>query len=237
MPAERYFIDSLRPDSAHFSLEGTEFHHAIRVMRTRVGDVVEAVNGQGILARARLEVIEKERAQFAIEELFSEPVPQQRLILVQALPKSHRLEFIVEKGTELGMTELWLFPGDLSEKKELSPNQEARLQAQLIAAMKQCGRLYVPALHIKPALKKWKEFPSGAYFGDVTPTASTFTAALKQGGVPNPVFFFVGPESGFSEQEILHLKNSGVQGVHLHKNVLRTDTAGMVALTIVSSCY
>ncbi len=234
MPSERYFTDSLTADRNHFSLEGTEFHHAVRVMRTRVGDVVEVVNGNGLLAHARLESIEKERAIFSIDELLSEPPSQRQLVLVQALPKVHRLEFIAEKGTELGMTELWLFPGDLSEKKELSPNQETRLQAQLIAAMKQCGRLYVPKIVMKPGLKAWKAFPEGSFFGDVAVEAPAFVSVLRQ-GVPESLFFFVGPESGFSDKEVSLLKQGGVQGVRLHENVLRTDTAGMVALALASS--
>jgi 16S rRNA (uracil1498-N3)-methyltransferase len=234
MPAERYFTNMLSPSSEEFVITGDEFHHVIRVMRTREGDTSEFVNGKGTLAVAKLVSIGKQKAVFAVESLITETPPKRQLVLVQGMPKLQRLEFIAEKGTELGMTSLWLFPGDHSEKEGLSANQKDRLQAILIASMKQCGSLFLPTLEVKPKLASWKEFPTHSYFGDVNPQATSFTKVLKQ-QAEESLYFFVGPEAGFSEKETEAMKRGGVAGVHLHKNILRTDTAGIVALAIATS--
>lgn len=233
MPAERYFIATLLPTSEEIVVDGEEYHHVIRVMRAREGDVAEFVNGNGALAEAKLVSIGKHQAVFSIQSLLFEAPPAHQLVLVQAMPKLQRLEFIAEKGTELGMTALWLFPGDHSEKEGLSFNQKERLNGILIASMKQCGRLYLPQVEMKPKLAAWKEFPRQSYFGDVSPQAPAFVKVLADKD-DESMFFFVGPESGFSTGETEEMKRRGAIGVHLHKNILRTDTAGIVALALAS---
>jgi 16S rRNA (uracil1498-N3)-methyltransferase len=203
-------------------------------MRTKAGDRVEVVNGQGILATAQVEQIDKKLAQLHIDGISSEPKDPFEIILAQAIPRINRLDTILEKGTELGMTQIWLFPGDCSERKELNENQLKRAKGILIAAMKQCGRLWVPQILEKPSLKKWDELGYPAYFGDVKPSAKPFAAVLKESRPKDGVIFFTGPESGFSEGEEKILEKLGAMGVKLHSNILRTDTASLVALTLLS---
>lgn len=235
MPAERYFTTSLTPTSTEIVIGGDEYHHVIRVMRAREGDVSEFVNGHGVLATAKLQMVGKQEATFSVETLMMQPPPKRQIVLVQAMPKLQRLEFIAEKGTELGMTALWLVPGDQSEKEGLSANQTERLKAILIASMKQCGRLYLPSLEMKPKLSAWKEFPVQGYFGDVRSEAPKFVQILAgEKAREHSIYFFVGPESGFSDGEAKSLERGGVKGVHLHENILRTDTAGIVALAMAS---
>lgn len=234
MPAERYFTTDLSVASDTITLQGDEFHHVIRVMRTREGDVVEFVDGAGLLATARLTSVGKSEALFDVEGVVKAPAPTREVVLVQAMPKLPRLEFVAEKGTELGMTSLWVFPGDNSEKEGLSKNQLERLQAILIASMKQCGRLYLPTIVVKPKLSAWKEMPHQGYYGDVRPEAPHFEQVMREQRKAESIWFFVGPESGFSKGEVECLERGGVKGVHLHDNILRTDTAAMVALVLAT---
>src|SRR5207302_3900293 len=140
----------------------------VHVMRTRKGENVEVVNGKGTLAQASVAEIAKDKAVLHINSVHEQVKQPERIILAQALPKQNRLDFILEKGTELGVDEFWLFPGKLSVKKDFSENQMERLETQIIVAMKQCGRLFLPKLSFKPPLlKDWKEFPETAFFGDV----------------------------------------------------------------------
>lgn len=234
MPAERYYIDCPLLAGEACELKETEFHHLAHVMRTRKGEDVELVNGKGVLASATVSEIRKDRAILHIETLLQkESETKCRMILAQALPKPNRLDFILEKGTELGVDCFWLFPGDLSGKKEIYPNQIERAHHLTIAAMKQCGRLFLPSIEIKPSLKQWTPLPNvSAYFGDVDPNAPLLTHALDK--VNYPILFITGPESGFNENETQILRNLGVKGVKLHDNILRTDTASLVALSLIS---
>ncbi len=218
MPANRYYLDAPFKKGAMHTLAQSEQRHLKKVMRAKEGTKLELVNGRGQLAIGSL-VGEEVRLEKVSEEKTPEP-----LILCQALPRANRLDSIVEKGTELGMTELWLFPGELSEKKGANL---ARLEAITIAAMKQCGRLDLPKVVIKEPLLKWDKLPYPAFFGDVEQRASVFECDEKS------LLFFVGPEAGFSEKEEKHLRQLGAKGVKLHPYILRTDTAPLVALSLI----
>lgn len=235
MPAERYFIHSELKVDTTLSLEGQELHHLVHVMRTQVGSQVEVVNGLGILAAASLIQIGKKHALLEINSIIETSLPDHTLVLAQAIPRINRLDFIVEKATELGISELWLFPGKLSERKSLTEHQIERLQNLTIAAMKQCGRLWVPVIKILPPIESWTQFSCLAFFGDVSEGAPLLIKQLEDEKIKQGVIFLTGPESGFDSREEEKLKLLGAQGVNLHKNILRTDTASIAALSIISS--
>jgi len=215
-------------------LVGDESHHLARVMRKSHGDMVELVNGRNQLAHAEILAHEKKGVRLKVVQVEKKQFTGHPTILCQALPRLNRLETIVEKGTELGMTALWLFPGALSEKKELSSTQMQRLKTIAISAMKQCGRLDLPEIIFKPALSHWISLEYPAYFGDVDPQAPPFLELLQR---HEGVLFFIGPESGLTEEEETRLRSLGAQGVHLHSHILRTDTASLVALSLISLRY
>lgn len=236
MPAERYFLDDSFSEGKKFELEDAEFHHLVHVMRSRAGDQIELVNGRGALAKATVENLGKKAATLNIEEIFQQKEQPSRLILAQALPKLNRLDFILEKGTELGVDSFWLFPGHYSVKKDFFPNQVERCRQLTIAAMKQCGRLFLPSIQMKPSLEKWDPLEEVLpFFGDTEPEASLFEAysdLIRESS--RPVLFITGPESGFHEKEIAALNKLSAQGVKLHNNILRTDTASLAALSLIS---
>jgi 16S rRNA (uracil1498-N3)-methyltransferase len=233
MPAERYFLDHPLKVHDRLELKGSEFHHLAHVMRTRKGEVVEIVNGKGALARAAIQEISKEQAVLKIEHVEEESERPCGLILAQAIPKLNRLDFILEKGTELGVDDFWIFPGEESVKKEISQHQLERFHALLIAAMKQCGRLTLPKLTLQPPLEQWS-FPAdmSLFFGDLESGAPSFKDIWKK--QPHPVVFVTGPEAGFSKREERILRSLGAIGVKLHPHILRTDTASLMALSLLS---
>jgi 16S rRNA (uracil1498-N3)-methyltransferase len=233
MPIERYFLEEAIQINENKILEGSEFHHLSRVMRTRVGDDVEVINGKGVLAQAVVREIGKDKAVLRIENLKIIQPSESKIVLAQAFPKPNRLDFILEKGTELGVDEFWLFPGKLSQKKDFSVNQLERTRTLTIAAMKQCGRLTLPLVKIMPALGQWPKLDGRAFFGDLAEDAPLFWKAWSSKGIVFPVIFFVGPESGWGTEEMHELKSMGVQAVKLHDNILRTDTASLTAISLV----
>lgn len=233
MPIERFYCDDQLEEGKTFYLQGGEFHHLARVVRIRPGETVEVVNGRGYLAKAVVEQLEKDRVGMKIKSVFVESEENDRIILAQAFPKKERLDFILEKGTELGVDEFWFFPGDLSIKKDFSQNQIERAQQLTLAAMKQCGRLTLPLVKVLPPFEKWSYIPKNAFFGEVgegVPAFMKIWGAIKE---PFPLIFFVGPESGWSSKETTLFRQRGVSGVSLHHNILRTDTASLVAVSLV----
>jgi 16S rRNA (uracil1498-N3)-methyltransferase len=238
MPAERYYYPEPLETGKAIPLQDQEFHHLIHVMRAREGDLVEIVNGMGQLAKAVIQSLEKKKAILSLTHVFTQEPSETALILAQGIPRQNRLDFIAEKCTELGMTELWLFPGTKSEKKDFSENQLERVKGITIAAMKQCGRLYLPKIKLMPALKQWKcqDLPL-MFFGDVSPDVPPFLFAWNALSTkPKQALFCIGPESGFTEEETAAMKSLGACGVSLHPNILRTDTAAIAATTLLSCC-
>lgn len=224
MPSERFYVDTPLT-TPEITIEGEEFHHLARVMRSQVGDSVEVVNGRGGLASATVATIGKDKAILKITSVQTNKRPSE-IILAQAIPRMNHLEWIIEKGTELGVSSFWLFPGDLSEKKTLSNPQEARLKALSIAAMKQCGSCFLPSIPVKPPLASWEPLTGSLFYGDVRKNAPKLPHVTKE-----PTIIFIGPEKGFSSKEIEILEHKlNAQGVKLHENILRTETAGIVAL-------
>lgn len=233
MPVNRFYTtDELKQGSSVFVCD-SEHHHLAHVVRTKEGDEVELVNGRGYLAKGVVATIRRKEAEVSVREVYFEEPPKYRMIIVQAIPKANRLEFILEKCTELGMDELWLFPGDKSEKKQVKDSQLKRMETIVTSAMKQSGRLYLPKIVMKEHFSRWTTPIDGSlFFGDVHPDAPTLLSAIGK-KIDQDCFFFIGPESGFTEKEEAFFRDMGVVGVKLHHNILRTDTAPMVVLSVV----
>jgi len=234
MSAERYFHQQRFQERDSIILDGQEYHHLVHVMRAHIGDRIELVNGQGQLGSGTVIQMNKRQATIVLEKVIMKPLSPVQLILVQAIPRVNRLEFILEKGTELGMTEIRLFPSTRSEKRNFTEHQLNRFEGILVAALKQCDRLYLPKIVLMPHIFEWDNASLPAYFGDVSPLATPLVDVWSQRDHQKGAMFCVGPESGFTEEEEVLLKQKGFVGVKLHTNILRTDTAGIAALSIMS---
>ncbi len=218
MPDHRFFYDGPLAKGETITLAMEEQKHLLKVMRSQEGDLIEVVNGRGDLAFGIVH-----DTHLFLKKVVSNPTRSNKLILAQALPKLSKLDFIIEKGTELGATDFWLFAGEKSEKKSLSEHQEMRLKKISISALKQCGRLDLPKIQFFSSIKEIPTFEGEAYFGSLKEGAPVYHP-LK-----NSTLFFVGPEKGFSQKEIAYLETFA-KGVRLHQNILRTETAGIVSL-------
>lgn len=233
MPDNRFFVDTSLATGQTVILDGDEAHHLAKVMRVRPGETVELINGRGALALAILRQVDRDHCLLEISEVKLEDPDRFALIIAQAIPRMNRLDTILEKGTELGMSALWLFPGERSERPQISDQQKKRTHTILISASKQCGRLYLPDLQIKPPLAEWSKLDWPAFFGTLKPGVPTFSEAWQRHMPKRGALFFVGPEAGFSSREEANLERLGAIGVSLHPNILRTDTAPLVALTLM----
>jgi 16S rRNA (uracil1498-N3)-methyltransferase len=224
MPAERFFISA--DLSGTVSLEGPELHHLAHVMRIRVGEQVELVNGKGALAQAKLTALSKHTAILEVLSTSQSPIPPPTRLLGIPLMRLSKLELIVEKGTELGADAFLLYPAQYSDKEELSANQLERLHHIAISSMKQCGRLDLPSLRLLSRFEDLFTSPLLYLFGDTRPTATSIPPH-------DAVLFITGPEKGFSPTE-LNLLDQKAQGIHLHKNILRAETAPLAALCLLN---
>ncbi len=228
MPANRFYLPKAFKTHAIIEIGGDELHHMIHVMRLSENESVELVNGTGSLAEATTLKIDKRKATLLICSVENREPPIKPLILAQGIPKLSKLEWILEKATEIGATEFWLIVTEHSEVKVISENRLKRLRAITISAMKQCGRLDLPRIKIFSSLQTLPKPDVPAYFGDIREQSHSLT---RGAGI-----IFIGPEKGFTHQEIICLEEKiGAVGVKLLPNVLRTETAALVATTLLHS--
>ena len=225
MPANRFFFDGPLETEQTVRIEGPEEHHLRHVMRAQVGDKLELIDGRGTLARCQLIEFEKRASVLHISACEREAAPERRLTLVIPLMRPAKLEWVIEKGTELGASCFALYAADHGDAKALSEHATERVQHVMIAAIKQSGRLFLPELKSLGDLDELEG--EGVLFGDVREEAPWI-----QPGGRGSVSFVTGPERGFSEREERALERRG-RGVRLSAYTLRAETAPIVAASVL----
>ncbi len=224
MPDNRFYVEGPISSSRPVLIKGREHHHIYRVMRKWVGDRVELVNGEGDFAIATLKKITDDYAELSVEEMEKKEPSQKPFRLIQAIPNIVRLEFLLEKCTELGCTEFWFYFSAKSEHRPLSEGKIERLEYILISSLKQCGAYYLPKMLWFDKVEKITPPEGPLFFGDFRKEAPKVTSSST------PCTFINGPESGFTEQELSYFeKEWQATGISLHPNILRTETAAIAA--------
>ena len=234
MPANRFFLKELLIKGQENELFGEEFLHLTQVMRKGQGHKIELINGENILATGIITHLSKKSAKIAIDSVKTVEVALPPITLVQALLKPKSLELIVQKATELGVSEFLFFPAEGSEKKELSDNLLRRLNQILIGALKQSGRCDLPKITLCENLFSCSFERGSAFFGDLE-KGTHLKKAIKT-SLSTPLFFIIGPEKGFSKKEKTFLK-AHAKGVLLSPYILRAESAAIAAIALLSSHY
>lgn len=228
MPIERFFDLNFQQSDKFGKLEGDEFTHATKVFRIHVSDRFEIINGHGCLAEVEAIEITKKYLTYKVHNVHFVPRGVPKLTLVLGMPKFNRLETIVEKVTEIGCDQIIMFNADRSEKTDLSKNQWERLNLILQASLKQCGRLHLPAIELISDLDKVFESDRTYLFGDLNAKKPI------QGLFQHNLGLIIGPESGFSDKELI-LLNKKAKGILLSDATLRVDTAAICGMYLLSS--
>ncbi len=227
---QHFFIEEdLNQD--RLTIRDRELLHQMRnVLRFRAGDSVVLLDGKGIKAQATVELIHQKEAVLNIQskERFSPPARTLRLYV--ALPKKPAtLEWIVEKATELGVSEIIPLSTERCQVHELKKPE--RLKLIIKEAAEQCERVFIPEL--KSVLKLSElvnTFPSGQVLVGDPWIYDTVLSKVEKSREINVV---IGPEGGLSERELTALKEAGATLFQLGDLVLRMETAVVAALSVV----
>ncbi|MDF2668514.1 MAG: hypothetical protein K0R67_820 [Paenibacillus sp.] len=243
---QRYFINPNQLTTTEAILTDDDAHHLQKVMRARIGDQIICSNGQGREALVKITDIQAGLVKAAIQEelpLLAEPGVQ--VWIAQSLPKGDKLETVIQKGTEIGAVRFIPFLSartvvQYDERKEAKRVDRWRKIAK--EAAEQAHRNRVPEVDSPVTWKQLLKLvgdAGSAYFCYEKENGQHLRTALRQtfpdqaaaGGTT--VLLIIGPEGGFTEQELLEAEAAGCKAVGLGARILRTETAGMVALTCV----
>tara|TARA_B110000483_G_scaffold75626_1_gene94112 strand:- start:1615 stop:2316 length:702 start_codon:yes stop_codon:yes gene_type:complete len=209
-------------------IEGQEHVHLTKVLRKSEGDEVAICNGSGLMLSARIVSISKKQTVLEkIEILAQEKVNTNKLILAVAPTKNiDRYQWMIEKCTEIGISKIIPFYSKHSERRRLKVD---RLQLIALSAMKQSKSLFLPEIiepiSFKDLLKMESVKQKGlAYMEEETTTIAKLISNLNR---KEELLIAIGPEGGFSEEEVQQAKTNGFAPISLGSKRLRTETAAV----------
>lgn len=227
-----------------YLLDGTEGRHAGVVQRRKVGEHIDVVDGAGTRLRCVVLSVEATGLNLHVEELVHEPGPAPEIVLVQALAKGDRDEMAVEAATELGADGFIPWQAERSIviwRGARAAKSRARWVATVRSATKQARRSRLArvenALDSEALCAHAREVcgAGGTVLVLSEEAAAPLSAAtIRSSGSESRVLVIVGPEGGITDREMKQLVTAGAQPVRLGPHVLRTSTAGPVAIALLS---
>lgn len=233
--ADRFYADSPFLPNAEITLSTTESHHLVNVLRKKIGDSVSIFNGQGGEATADIVHIARNSVQLTISKYWNNPpAAGAKITIATAVPKGERFRWLIEKATELGVSQL--IP--LTTQRSVVQPGDGKLEKMrhtVIAAVKQSGTPYL--LKISP-LTKWsqflQQFASQQPLFIAHPNGDSFaTAVQKVLATNNSLTIAIGPEGGFTEMELQEAKQVDAKIIGLGEQILRIETA---AIAVAAYC-
>lgn len=239
----RFFVEAIPADVVE--LPADQAHHAAGVLRLRSGQEVEVFDGAGGAATGTLKVAGRGRVLVHIVSQHpAKPRPEPITELAFAVPKGKRLDWLLEKATELGAARLVPVVFERSvARPEVSEHAHARWRGICIAAAKQCGLDFLPEIaapvdlraHIATVTAEIKLLGSAESACSVPQALSAWSAGKRPEGTPlsGRVAILVGPEGGLTEPEQAQAQAAGFVPVRLGSLTLRVETAAIALLATV----
>ena len=238
MRISRIYQDQSITVGQRLELDTGASHYLTRVLRGQLGQGVELFNGDGCSYLAKIIALDKKRTQVSVGEMIrQEPPAVLQLHLYQSLVSNDKMDLVIQKSTELGVTSITPLTTERSEVKLNSERLERKVQHWskiAISACEQCGRNRLPTLHPTLSFNQALQNSEAHHFLMLEPSLGKSLSELESAG---QFSLLVGPEGGFSDTEISLAKDAGVQLLKMGPRVLRTETAGLAALSGLQAIF
>jgi len=210
------------------ALDREQSHHALRVLRLRLGDEVQLFNGNGTVAHGVIETAETP-VQIRLTDVRDSPPPRPRLTIACALPKGPRAEDMVNQLSQLGVNALVPLR---TARSIVDPRDKKldRFRKAAVESAKQCGRDYVMTIEAAADLTVALAQPH-----DLKLLGDRSGEPLAPLGTTNDMLVLIGPEGGWTDDELQQSRDSGCVTWRFAPHVLRIETAAVAAAAIVRS--
>jgi len=235
----RFYIPQIHIENGLLKIEGDEVKHIQKVLRLKAGDEIVLFDGLGkefegtIIKEGRSSVVVK------IERILSSKGDSLfEVTLAQSLLKGEKMDFLIQKATELGVKEIIPFFSSRSVpllEKSRRLKRHLRWEKIAVEASKQCGRAVVPKIE---SLQDYSDMLRAAstnslrlilWEGD----GMRLKEVLERSREKTKIFFVIGPEGGFSQEEVEKARKAGFVTVTLGRRILRAETASLCLLSIL----
>lgn len=236
---QRFFVEGVHASGDVVALAGSDARKIVTVLRKRSGDRIEIVDSAAAVFNAEIEIEGTHVRAQLLAPLAKAAISGPRLTIAQGIPKGQKMDFVVEKLTELGVASILPFESERSVVTGIAPGKLDRWRRLAKSAAQQCGRRDVPEIAAPMQFSALVEafgafdcvlFPWELAPREAAPVARE-VARLLRGAAS--VLAIVGPEGGFTHAEASAAREAGAHVVSLGERILRTETVGLVLAALV----
>lgn len=237
----RFYVSKEQITDDKVYIDGTDVNHIKNVLRLEKGDWIIACDKEGTDYVSRISDISSERIVLNIEKVQdSDTELPCKIVLFQGLPKKDKMEFIIQKAVELGVSKIVPVAMKrcvvkLDDKK--ADKKAKRWQTIAEAAAKQSGRGIIPEVTNPVSIKEAFDIACGLEYNmipyELQDGIEKSREIVKEGCTKKSVGIFIGPEGGFEKEEVEEAVSRGIKPISLGKRILRTETAGIAVVSIM----
>jgi 16S rRNA (uracil1498-N3)-methyltransferase len=237
----RFYCPVALPTQGSFDLPPDAAHHAARVLRLRVGDAVQMFDGLGNECHGSISDLSGKRV--LVDNLRAIAVHREsplHTVLVQALCSSEKMDWIIQKATELGVTEIQPLDTERSVARLSAERAEKRMahwQQVAISACEQCGRNVLPIIHPPLDIMGWLQANRSEHDSRFILLPEGAQSLQTQAAPSNKVVLMIGAEGGFSKAESDSALLCGFMPIRMGQRVMRTETAAIAGLTALQMLW
>lgn len=235
-----FYVNPKDIQDKNFIIENEQFHYLSNVRRFSVGDEINIFDGLGNSYKARIDNIDKKSMKGTILSSKTLVLPDKKISLYTAIPKGERFDWLIEKASEIGVSKIVPVIYVRSVVKELSENKLERYKKISISASSQSWRADIMPIEKPTSFIETAETVSDQKDTlNILPWESeedkNILTVLNENKDIKNINIFIGPEGGFDKTEIDIAIKKGFKTVTLGKNILRVETAAIVASSIVTA--
>jgi len=225
-----FYNSELKEGQTSCTLDREERNHLVKVLRKNIGDIVHFTNGNGLLAKGAIRMISSNSVDIELTESHLKQPPKPQLTMVVAPTKNNdRYEWFLEKATEIGVREITPIITRYSEKKKINFERAERV---LISSMKQSYQFYKPKIN---SIINFSDFLIQNNDFKIMANLKTTRLITANDLKSNNICLMIGPEGGFSDEEIIEARGNNILEISLGKNRLRSETAAVHSLSIIKT--
>ena len=241
----KFFVDPASIQGSNIYITGDDVNHITKVLRLSENDIIMVCDGDGKDYKVSIRNLSKKEVVTEImEEIPCLTEPPVKVVLFQGIPKASKMEYIIQKNTELGISEIVPVLTHRTvvkiEDKKAETTKLDRWQKVALEAAKQCNRGRVPVvsqpIRFYEALDRIAEMDIKMMPYEKENTHALKTLLQSQTS-PATIGILIGPEGGFEESEVQEAQDKGISTVTLGPRILRTETAGASVLSILMYEY
>jgi 16S rRNA (uracil1498-N3)-methyltransferase len=236
MPARRFFVQNAHETGEVVAIHGSDAHKVTNVLRLRDGDLIEVVDSRGVIFAATLETHDGALAA-RLSAPSAMPAPSVAIDVAQGIPKGQKMDFVVEKLSELGARTLIPLETERTIVHDVGPSKLERWQRLARSAAQQSGRTNVLVVEdptpIVRLYGRFEAYDAVLFLWEVAAHQPLREALPSIVDHAKSLLVVVGPEGGFSHAESEAARASGAHLLSLGRRILRTETAALAAVAIL----